>query len=172
MLEQGEKCSIKVSVSYLEIYNETFTDLLNPGGVIKLRDNSGSATGRREGVQMEGATEKVVTSAAETFAMLQEGSEYRHVAATNMHKESSRSHSVFIMKIQTTESKEGRKSVRTSRFNLIDLAGSERQKSAKTAGKELKEASAINKSLSALGDVMEALDKGQGHIPFRNSKLT
>eukprot|EP01043_Picozoa_sp_COSAG02_P087070 COSAG02_NODE_24408_length_689_cov_0.957627_1_plen_128_part_10 len=59
--ERGDQCSVKVSVSYLEIYNETFTDLLNPGGVIKLRENPG----RREGVQMEGATEVVVNSAAE-----------------------------------------------------------------------------------------------------------
>ena len=169
---QGEHCSVKVSVSYLEIYNETFTDLLNPGGVIKLREN----TGRREGVLMEGATEVEVKSAAETLGMLKEGSDYRHVAATNMNKESSRSHSVFIMKIQTTESEGGRKSVRTSRFNLIDLAGSERQKTAKTAGKELKEASAINKSLSALGNVINALvDKANGkerHIHYRDSKLT
>jgi len=93
-----------------------------------------------------------------------------------MNKESSRSHSVFILKIMTTESKNGTKSVRTSRFNLIDLAGSERQKSAKTAGKELKEASAINKSLSALGNVINALvDNANGkerHIHYRDSKLT
>ena len=66
--------------------------------------------------------------------------------------------------------------MRTSRFNLIDLAGSERQKSAKTAGKELKEASAINKSLSALGNVINALvDNANGkerHIHYRDSKLT
>ena len=94
-----------------------------------------------------------------------------------MNKESSRSHSVFILKIMTTESKNGTKSVRTSRFNLIDLAGSERQKSAKTAGKELKEASAINKSLSTLGAVITALaSRNKGgkapHVPYRDSALT
>ena len=166
------KCAVSISCSYLEIYNETFTDLLNPGGIVKLHEDAR----RRMGVQILGSTEKEVTSAAETFDILSQGSQYRHVAATNMNKESSRSHSVFSLKITTAESKNGTKSVRTSRFNLIDLAGSERQKQAKTEGVQLKEASSINKSLSSLGNVINALvDNANGkerHIHYRDSKLT
>eukprot|EP01047_Picozoa_sp_COSAG01_P061408 COSAG01_NODE_7667_length_3106_cov_6.205520_1_plen_610_part_10 len=166
------KCTVKITCSYLEIYNETFTDLLNPGGIVKLHEDAR----RRMGVQVEGAAEIPVNSAAETFEILSQGSQYRHVAATNMNKESSRSHSVFTLKIQTAESKNGTKSIRTSRFNLIDLAGSERQKQAKTEGAQLKEASSINKSLSALGNVINALvDNSNGkdrHIHYRDSKLT
>eukprot|EP01052_Picozoa_sp_SAG31_P017657 SAG31_NODE_1218_length_9303_cov_4.349087_1_plen_869_part_10 len=170
-IESEQSKTVKVSCMYLEIYNEQLTDLLNPSnGQLTLRED-----GRKE-IQIEGAKEVEVSSAAETYEILHQGSLSRHVAVTNMNKESSRSHSVFILKLQTEETDNGTKTVRSSRFNLIDLAGSERQKTAKTEGATLKEASAINKSLSVLGHVINALvdeAKGKGgHVPYRNSKLT
>lgn len=99
-IEQEQSKKVKVSCMYLEIYNEQLTDLLNPSaGGLTLRED-----GRKE-VQIEGATEMEVGSAAETYDILHQGTQSRHVAATNMNKESSRSHSVFILKLQTEETR-------------------------------------------------------------------
>ena len=93
-----------------------------------------------------------------------------------MNKESSRSHSVFTLFIECKENREGLLNLRTSKFHLIDLAGSERQKATDTTGDRLKEAGMINKSLSALGNVINSLvDITEGktrHVHYRDSKLT
>ncbi|KAJ0410754.1 hypothetical protein ATCC90586_001383 [Pythium insidiosum] len=96
---------------------------------------------------------------------------------TAMNRESSRSHSVFVLHIQSKETNpNGITKTRTSRFNLVDLAGSERQKSTEAAGERLKEAGSINKSLSALGNVIMGLvEQSAGknrHVHYRDSKLT
>lgn len=79
--------------------------------------------------------------------VLRIGAQNRHVAATSMNRESSRSHSIFTLVIQSKITNEGITDVRESRFNLVDLAGSERQKLTATTGMRLKEAGNINKSL-------------------------
>ncbi|OMJ15263.1 Kinesin-like protein KIN12B [Smittium culicis] len=94
-----------------------------------------------------------------------------------MNKESSRSHSIFTLSVQSVTSLgNGLKSVKESKFNLVDLAGSERQKLSGAAGNRLKEASSINRSLSVLGNVINSLAdiniSKNRHVNYRDSKLT
>ena len=106
-----------------------------------------------KGVYVENLTEEPAESAVAVTSILQRGARNRHIGATSMNKESSRSHTVFTVIIQTKSTSGGLTKVKTSRLNLVDLAGSERQKAAQTEGQALKEASQINKSLSAIGNV-------------------
>lgn len=106
-----------------------------------------------KGVYVENLTEEPAESAVAVTSILQRGARNRHIGATSMNKESSRSHTVFTVIIQTKSTSSGLTKVKTSRLNLVDLAGSERQKAAQTEGQALKEASQINKSLSAIGNV-------------------
>jgi hypothetical protein len=106
------------------------------------------------------------------------GTKNRHTGSTTMNKESSRSHSVLTTIIETKSMKDGGGvwNIKTSRFHIIDLAGSERQKYTNAIGERLKEAGMINKSLSALGNVINSLvDISEGknrHVHYRDSKLT
>ncbi|TMW65032.1 hypothetical protein Poli38472_009199 [Pythium oligandrum] len=162
--------------SFLEIYNERVYDLLDHGSTrdsagLTLRENG------RKGVFVEGMIESVVTSAKHAAELMAIGAQNRRVGQTAMNRESSRSHSVFILQIQSKETtSEGITRTRMSRFNLVDLAGSERQKSTEAAGDRLKEAGSINKSLSALGNVIMGLvEQSAGknrHVHYRDSKLT
>lgn len=118
-----------------------------------------------------------MASAAATYDVFHRGSANRRVAETAMNRESSRSHSVFTVSLETRRKAAGgawRR--RAAQLHLVDLAGSERQKYSEATGARLKEASAINKSLSALGNVIKALvDQSSGkerHVPYRDSKLT
>nr|CCA25137.1 kinesinlike protein putative [Albugo laibachii Nc14]CCA25772.1 kinesinlike protein putative [Albugo laibachii Nc14] len=175
-----ERLEHRFTCSFLEIYNERVFDLLdvrgnsgasNDLGGLQLRENG------RRGVFVEGLTESVVENAQEATALMKLGARNRHVGQTLMNRESSRSHSVFILQIQTKQIRQdGITRMRTSRFNLVDLAGSERQRSTEASGDRLKEAGNINKSLSALGNVIMGLvDKSAGknrHVHYRDSKLT
>lgn len=175
-----ERIEHKFTCSFLEIYNERVFDLLDPRGNsgasndfggLQLRENG------RRGVFVEGLIESVVENAQQATALMKLGAQNRHVGQTLMNRESSRSHSVFILQIQTKQIKrDGITRMRTSRFNLVDLAGSERQRSTEASGDRLKEAGSINKSLSALGNVIMGLvDKSAGknrHVHYRDSKLT
>lgn len=111
-------------------------------------------------------------------ALLVRGTTNRHVGSTNMNKESSRSHSVLTTKIESKvmNSQTGVWVHKQSQFHIIDLAGSERSKHTQAEGQRLKEAGMINKSLSALGIVINSLveaSKGkQVHVHYRDSKLT
>lgn len=109
--------------------------------------------------------------------IIQTGAKNRHVGSTSMNKESSRSHSVLTTIIETKQMKAGGVwHIKTSRFHIIDLAGSERSKYTNAVGERLKEAGMINKSLSALGNVINSLvDISEGksrHVHYRDSKLT
>ena len=160
--------------SYVEIYNETIFDLLDISG------NGASSCSLREdikrGVYIEGAREEVINSPAEAYEVYERGSLNRHVAETSMNRESSRSHSVFTLFIQSKQRVGEIIDVRESRFNLVDLAGSERQQATGTTGVRLKEAGNINKSLLALSNVINGLvDISNGkvrHVQYRDSKLT
>ena len=168
--------------SYLEIYNERIFDLCAPAGVAAEGAPGAASLSLREsaarGVYVEGLTETPVASAAQARALLALGAKNRRVSATAMNHESSRSHSVFTLSMETAERTQGGAAMRAraASFHLIDLAGSERQKSACTSGERLKEASQINKSLSALAGVIGALvDIAAGkarHVHYRDSKLT
>lgn len=112
-----------------------------------------------------------MSSLEEMKGWLAKGSESRHTASTNMNKTSSRSHSIFIIKVEMTEV-EGEK-VRQARFNLVDLAGSERLKKTKAEHNIQQQGISINKALSVLGQVIGALSNPSSkHIPYRDSKLT
>jgi kinesin family protein 5 len=157
-----------IQVSYIEIYLEKIRDLLDPTQqnlIIKEDRDSG------RGIYVKGATEEYVTSAEEVFLLMKEGASNRAVSATRMNEESSRSHSIFIFTISQkhTVSLESK----TGKLFLVDLAGSEKVKKTGAQGKLLEEAKNINKSLSCLGNVINALTDGKSrYIPYRDSKLT
>jgi kinesin family protein 3/17 len=104
------------------------------------------------------------------------GNDNRVVGATAMNATSSRSHSIFTIYVETSDedpNAEGETRIKAGKLNLVDLAGSERQSKTQAEGTRLKEATKINLSLSALGNVISALVDGKsGHIPYRDSKLT
>uniref|UniRef100_A0A3B4T4P6 Kinesin family member 15 n=1 Tax=Seriola dumerili TaxID=41447 RepID=A0A3B4T4P6_SERDU len=166
-----ESKSFLCKCSFIEIYNEQIYDLLDTASAsLFLRENI------KKGVFVEGAVEKFVNSAAEAYQVLSMGWRNRRVASTSMNRESSRSHAVFTMTLESKESINEVVNIRMSQLNLVDLAGSERQKDTHTEGSRLKEASSINRSLMCLGQVIMALvDVSNGknrHICYRDSKLT
>ena len=161
-----------VAVSYLEIYNEVVKDLLNPSNKqLKIREHPDI------GIYVEGLAELVVKDESGVTQILSQGNRVRRVAETSMNTRSSRSHSCFTLRIEQKTliaGGSGGETVLRAKLNLVDLAGSERPDMA-AGGQLLKEGAAINKSLSALGNVINALSKSGsagGHVPYRNSKLT
>ena len=106
-------------------------------------------------------------------AHLQQGKRERHTGATAMNADSSRSHSIFTIVVECRQTLDGRESVHVGKLNLVDLAGSEQQSKTLARGERLEEGIKINLSLTALGNVIEALvAAGKRHIPYRDSKLT
>ncbi|KAJ3132845.1 hypothetical protein HK100_004901 [Physocladia obscura] len=155
-----------VKVSYMEIYMEKIRDLLNPAN-----DNLPVNEDKQKGVYVKGLLEVFVGSIEEVYDVMKRGQEARIVASTNMNAESSRSHSIFVMQIGLKNLTDG--STRTGKLYLVDLAGSEKIGKTGATGQTLEEAKKINKSLSALGMVINALTDGKSaHIPYRDSKLT
>ncbi|KAM4705724.1 kinesin-like protein KIF15 [Rhinophrynus dorsalis] len=167
----GDGKSFLCKCSFIEIYNEQIFDLLDSASAgLFLREHI------KKGVFVVGAVEQVVTSAAEAYQVLSMGWRNRRVASTSMNRESSRSHAVFTVTIESMEKINEIVNIRSSQLNLVDLAGSERQKDTHTEGVRLKEAGSINRSLSCLGQVIMALvdvaNGRQRHICYRDSKLT
>ncbi|KAF7823159.1 kinesin-like protein KIN-12E [Senna tora] len=168
---RDEKLKFTCKCSFLEIYNEQILDLLEPSSNnLQIREDS------KKGVYVESLKEVEVTSARDVIQQLIQGSANRKVAATNMNRASSRSHSVFTCIIESKWESQGVIHHRFARLNLVDLAGSERQKSSGAEGERLKEATNINKSLSTLGLVimnLVSISNGKSlHVPYRDSKLT
>ncbi|XP_031381978.1 kinesin-like protein KIN-12D [Punica granatum] len=166
-----EKLKYNCKCSFLEIYNEQVTDLLDPSSTnLLLREDV------KKGVYVENLSEFEVQTVGDIVRLLIQGSSNRRVAATNMNRESSRSHSVFTCVIESRWEKDSTTNLRFARLNLVDLAGSERQKTSGAEGDRLKEAANINKSLSTLGHVIMVLvDVANGkpkHVPYRDSRLT
>jgi len=163
-----------VRASFLEIYNENVRDLL-------AKDQTKTCALKEtpeKGVYVDGLTTFVVKSAAEMHNILQVGKKNRSVGATLMNADSSRSHSIFTVTVETSRVRPGdppgaEPHITVGKLNLVDLAGSERQSKTQASGDRLKEATKINLSLSALGNVISALVDGKSqHIPYRDSKLT
>ncbi|KAK6160939.1 hypothetical protein DH2020_004320 [Rehmannia glutinosa] len=147
-----EKLTYSCKCSFLEIYNEQITDLLEPSSTnLQLREDM------KKGVYVENLTEHSVRTVNDVLRLLQQGAANRKIAATHMNSESSRSHSVFTCVVESRWEKDSMAHLRFGRLNLVDLAGSERQKSSGAEGDRLKEAANINKSLSTLGSANETL---------------
>ncbi|KAJ3604386.1 hypothetical protein NHX12_029127 [Muraenolepis orangiensis] len=168
--DNSTRFDCKVSAYMLELYNDQLQDLLvgQAGDVptrrVEIKRN------RKGVVFAQGAETKQASSSQELFALFQQACANRHISSTKMNSESSRSHLIMGIMVESRNLTNG--SVSCGKLSLVDLAGSER--AAKTGAKDhqLKEANSINKSLSALGDVISALSSELPHVPYRNSKLT
>ena len=157
-----------IRVTYLQIYNESIDDLLKSEKKhLTIREN------HKKGIYVEGLSEWAVCSPNDIYALLEKGAQNRTKAHTNMNDVSSRSHAVFTIILEQMKSFKGKKKFKCGKLNMVDLAGSERVKLSGASGKQLDESRRINKSLSALGNVINALtDPKIKHIPYRDSKLT
>lgn len=179
-----------VRASYLEIYQEEIRDLLakEPGKRLELKENP------ETGVYIKDLSSFVTKNVKEIEHVMNLGNQTRAVGSTLMNELSSRSHAIFVITIECSErGSDGQDHIRVGKLNLVDLAGSERQNKAgptaqgnttvqgsgstggggSNSGERPKEASKINLSLSALGNVIAALAGNRStHIPYRDSKLT
>ncbi|PAV61669.1 hypothetical protein WR25_04313 [Diploscapter pachys] len=162
--KQGDtKYSIQLSM--VEIYNEKIRDLLNSSlSTVNIR------MGEDGRLALPGSTSITVTSAEHVSQVLESGRANKAIACTQANASSSRSHVVVRVAVNGVNSITGEST--TGHLNLVDLAGSERVSQTNATGQVLKEAQAINKSLSELGNVVLALRQNQKHIPFRNCQLT
>lgn len=162
-----------IEASFLEIYNETIRDLLGSGDSNtkhEIKIVNPSNTGGACEVTVTNVKTVTVTSETQVYSLLEKATQNRAVAATQCNERSSRSHSVFRLKLVGENQLTGEKCQGT--LNLIDLAGSERLSQSCSTGERLRETKNINKSLSNLGNVIMALANKEQHIPYRNSKLT
>lgn len=170
--ERSQEKQTELSLSYLEIYNETIRDLLVPGGskvCLALREDSNQA------VVVPGLTSHRPRDVQEVMDMIVQGNEYRTVSPTAANATSSRSHAVLQINIaQKDRNADVNEPHTMATLSIIDLAGSERASVTKNRGERLTEGANINKSLLALGGCINALCEKQGkmHVPYRNSKLT
>ncbi|XP_023638365.1 kinesin-like protein KIN-1 isoform X1 [Capsella rubella] len=158
-----------VKLSMVEIYMEKVRDLLDLSkGNIQIKET------KTQGILLSGVTEVPVSDSAEALQHLCTGLANRAVGETQMNMSSSRSHCAYFLTIQQDSVKDKR--VKTGKLILVDLAGSEKADKTGAEGRVLEEAKTINKSLSALGNVINALTSGSpskaSHIPYRDSKLT
>ncbi|KAF1794056.1 P-loop containing nucleoside triphosphate hydrolase [Phytophthora cactorum] len=187
------RCRFLVRASYLQIYNESISDLLKPE-----RSNLTIREDRRRGVFVEGLSEWVVRSPEEIYGLMERGGAMRATGSTKMNELSSQE---FMALVNAYQARHGnapangkvpngangnaaalhpkleamvRQSFKVGKLNLVDLAGSERVRLSGATGQRLEESKKINQSLSALGNVISALtdSRGRQHIPYRDSKLT
>ena len=170
-----------VRFSMIEIYNDTVTDVLGDNTkTLRLLDGRTSGT---PGVVIEGLTQRVVASEDELLRVIEDAKQKLQVSATKLNRQSSRSHSVMRVIVESqkkailgdrtnTQETANYQPIFLSCLNLVDLAGSERVSESKSEGQRLKEAQHINSSLLALGNVINCLADDARHVPFRSSPLT
>ncbi|XP_037388054.1 kinesin-like protein KIF17 isoform X2 [Pygocentrus nattereri] len=169
-IQCSEDTKFLVRASYLEIYKEEIRDLLGKDTKQKLELKEHP----ERGVYVRDLSMHTVHSVAECERIMEIGWKNRSVGYTLMNKDSSRSHSIFTIHLEICNTDAaGKDHLRAGKLNLVDLAGSERQSKTGATGDRLQEATKINLSLSALGNVISALVDGRSkHIPYRDSKLT
>ena len=181
--ERTAQLTFKVEVQMFQLYRDGLDDLLeekkkkkkgqdnddddNKRGALKITLAEHSPSGL---VQVEGATSLPADSPGDVMRIFARGSARRTTASTLMNAESSRSHLICSLVVTLTNRRSGAQT--TGKLTLVDLAGSERIDKSGAEGDMLKEAQSINKSLSALGDVIAGLTSGAQHIPYRNHPLT
>jgi kinesin family protein 15 len=168
--QKTENVDFKFKISYLEIYQNNISDLLNPDNskFIQLRDTGSN-------IILDGLRKLIINSPEEAIKFVIQGNKLRHTAATLMNNESSRSHAVISIYIEKTISQKENKNrtkIQKSVFHIIDLAGSERQDKTGANGERTREAGGINKSLMNLKRVITSIIKNQKQVPYRDSKLT
>ena len=170
--EKNDEKHTEVSLSYLEIYNETIRDLLVPGGSkqgLMLREDANQA------VSVAGLSSHHPQNVQEVMDMIVRGNEYRTMSPTEANATSSRSHAVLQINVSQKDRNADINEPHTmATLSIIDLAGSERASATKNRGERLQEGANINKSLLALGSCINALcdPRKKNHVPYRNSKLT
>lgn len=166
---EGDGWTYTLEATFMEIYNETVRDLLgsskevSKGGLAIKMDSEGSA-------HVPGLNRCKIENQESIELLMKKANKKRSVAHTDMNSQSSRSHSVFTLHLIGHNEAQG--VVVKGCLNLCDLAGSERLSRSGATGDRLKETQAINKSLSAISDIFQALSKKASHIPYRNTKLT
>ncbi|KAF2815978.1 kinesin-domain-containing protein [Mytilinidion resinicola] len=170
--EVSEQRVTEVTLSYLEIYNETIRDLLVPGGSkqgLMLREDANQA------VSVAGLSSHRPQNVQEVMDMIVRGNEFRTMSPTEANATSSRSHAVLQINVSSKDRNAAVNEPHTmATLSIIDLAGSERASATKNRGERLLEGANINKSLLALGSCINALcdPRKRNHVPYRNSKLT
>ena len=158
--------------SFVEIYNEEVRDLLisnkknENNKALDIRDDP------KRGTIIKDLTYITLKNQNDIQIALDKGNKNRHVGATSMNDQSSRSHSLFTVYLEIQEGSEKSKKIRSGKLNLVDLAGSERVGKTNATGKTFDEGKKINLSLTALGSVIDALSSNRKHIPYKDSKLT
>lgn len=164
--DSTESIEFTVKVAYSEIYMERIKDLLDPSkSNLKVKED------KSRGIYIDDLTEEYVSNDEEVYDLMRVGTSNREVAYTHMNAGSSRSHSIFMITIAQNNTKD--LSAKSGKLYLVDLAGSEKISKTGAEGKRLDEAKNINKSLTALGMVINALTDGKSsHVPYRDSKLT
>ncbi|XP_024860080.1 kinesin-like protein KIF17 isoform X2 [Kryptolebias marmoratus] len=169
-IQCAENTKFLVRASYLEIYNEEVRDLLGSDTKqrLELKEHP------ERGVYVRDLSMHSVHSVGECERIMEQGWKNRAVGYTLMNKDSSRSHSIFTIHLEICNTDPaGQDHLRAGKLNLVDLAGSERQSKTGATGERLREATKINLSLSALGNIISALVDGRSkYIPYRDSKLT
>ena len=172
-MTSNENTKFIIRASFLQIYNENISDLLKPDKKnLQIRED------KKKGIYVDLLSEWAVRTPVDLYALLKKGGNLRATSSTYMNDVSSRSHAVFVITVEqmTTELNQGNKTqIKVGKLNLVDLAGSERIRITGTTGQQLEESKKINKSLSCLGNVINALtDKKNknNYIPYRDSKLT
>lgn len=165
-INRSENMNFLVAASYLEIYMEELRDLLQPNAskTLELREHE------KLGVYVPNLHSVHCKNVDEMMSVMTHGNKNRTTGRTNMNEHSSRSHAIFMIKIEMCDLDTNK--VKVGKLNLIDLAGSERQAKTGATADRLKEASKINRALSSLGNVISALAENSPHIPYRDSKLT
>ncbi|KAK6165317.1 hypothetical protein SNE40_022265 [Patella caerulea] len=175
-IEERPEYSINVRISYMEIYNETMFDLLSTLPEAHGSQMNGEpmvVTENSDGVFVKGLSCHLVQNEEEALNLLFEGETNRAISAHSLNKQSSRSHCIFTVYLESRSRVQSDARYTVSKLNFVDLAGSERLGKTKSEGKTQTEATYINKSLSFLEQVIVALaDRRREHIPFRQSKLT
>ena len=160
---EGESKKFLVRCSFVEIYNEEVRDLLvNNNQKLDIRED------KKKGTYVKDLTYVTLKDTEDIQRCLDKGNKNRHVGATSMNDQSSRSHSLFTVYLEIEENGK----IRSGKLNLVDLAGSERVGKTNATGQTFDEGKKINLSLTALGSVIDALSFNKKYIPYKDSKLT